>query len=201
MIVLLKILTLIGMLATVAWFFWNPVSWVFQWAPIASFFIMLAGFFALEKEGSNASEEKQEEKAHPNDVQLFREFLELLPSNTVIEFLKYHDFLADFDPARIDPLRKFIFKWDNSEHIFQDSELEELRKSLMAAGEDLSNKISVNTMLNDRKFLAVRVDRLRDIKEHEERFRKEAKIINDASSEFVRLHQELARKGRQKIDV
>ncbi len=117
------------------------------------------------------------------------------------EFLKQHDFLLDFKIETLDPLRKFINEWDNAEHEFEDSELEELRKSLMATGKDLSEKISIYTSPNYSGFQAVRVDKLKHIEEHEERFRKEAKIINSASNEFVRIHQELVRKGRQKCII
>jgi hypothetical protein len=198
---LAKILTLTGMLATVAWFFWNPVGWVFQWEPIVVFLLILAGFVAAEKTGTSAQQEKQEEKAHTNDVRLFGEFLEILPSQTFIEFLKRHDFLLDFKFESVDPLRKFISEWDNAEHEFLDSELEGLRKSLMAAGEELSHKISKYTSPNDSGWQAVRSDKLKHKEEHEERFRNEAKLINSASDEFVRIHQELVRKGRQKCKI
>lgn len=191
---LAKVLTLTGMLATVAWFFWNPVGWVFQWEPIVVFLLSLAGFVAAEKTG--ASSNKEEEKVHPNDVRLFRELLEVLPSKTFIEFLKQHDFLLEFQLETVNPLRQFINEWDNAEHAFLDTELEELRKALMAAGEDFSHKISKFTSPNDSGWQAVRSDRLKHIEEHEERFRKEAKLIDSASDEFVRIHQELVRKGR-----
>lgn len=195
---LAKVLTVTGMLATVAWFFWNPEGWVFQWEPIVVFLLSLAGFFAAEKTGSSSKQERQVENSHPNDVQLFERLLEVLPSKTFIEFLKQHDFLLDFQLEGVDPLRRFINEWDNAEHEFQDSELEELRKSLMDAGNDLSYKISKYTSQNNSGWQAVRPDRLKHVEEHEERFRKEAGIIDAASDEFVRIHQELVRKGRQK---
>lgn len=183
---LAKVLTVTGMLATVAWFFWNPEGWVFQWEPIVVFLLSLAGFFAAEKTGSSSKQERQVENSHPNDVQLFERLLEVLPSKTFIEFLKQHDFLLDFQLEGVDPLRRFINEWDNAEHEFQDSELEELRKSLMDAGNDLSYKISKYTSQNNSGWQAVRPDRLKHVEEHEERFRKEAGIIDAASDEFVR---------------
>lgn len=128
---LVKILTITGMLATVAWFFWNPVGWIFQWEPIVAFLLALAGLVAAENTGLSARQVEQDKKAHPNDIHLFGKFLEVLPSKTSIEFLKQHDFLLDFKIETLDPLRKFINEWDNAEHEFEDSELEELRKSLI----------------------------------------------------------------------
>ena len=173
---LAKILTLTGMLATVAWFFWNPIGWIFQWEPIVVFLLSLAGFVAAEKTGGKIN--KEEDQIHPNDVILFKEFLEVLPSKTFIEFLRQHDFLLEFQLERVDPLRQFIYEWNNAEHEFQDKELENLRKSLMVVGEDLSLKISKYTSPNDSGWQAVRTDRLKHMKEHEERFRQEAKLID-----------------------
>jgi hypothetical protein len=196
-----KILTLFGMLATVAWFFWNPVGWVFQWEPIVVFLLALAGFVAAEKTTPSALAEKQNLNAHPNDVRLFKEFLGIMPSKTFIEFLKQHDFLLEFELENLNPLRRFINEWDNAEHEFQDAELEDIRKSLMSAGEYFSRKVSKYTSPNDSGWQAVRSDRLKGIEEHEKRFRNEAAIIDAASDEFVRLHQELVRKGRLRCQL
>lgn len=160
------------------------------------FLIVLAGFVATEKIGLSSKEERQVEKLHPNDAQLFGEFLDVLPSKTFIEFLKQHDFLLDFRRESVEPLNRFINEWDNAEHEFQDPELEGLRKLLMIAGNDLRHKISKYTSPNYSGRQAVRVDKLKHIEEHEERFRNEAGIINTASGEFVRIHQKLVRKGR-----
>jgi len=192
--VAVKILTITAMLATVAWFFWNPVGWVFQWEPIVVFLLALAGFIAAEKVPRTDASEKN---AHPNDIALFRTFLDTLPSESFIEFLKQHDFLLSFKLNKVDPLRQFLHEWDNAEHEFQDLELESLRKALMEAAEDFSSKISEYTSSNKSGFQAVRVDDLKHVEEHEERFRREARIIDAASDEFVRLHQELVRKGRK----
>ncbi len=195
-----KILTLTAMLATVAWFFWNPDGWVFQWEPIVVFLLALAGFVVAEKTEQKAQFETKE-CAHPHDVLLFREFLKTLPSGTFIEFLKQHDFLLDFERDDIRPLRKFIYEWDNAEHEFQDPMIEDLRKDLMKVAEDFSHKISKYTTPNQAGFLTVRSDQMRHVEEHEERFRQEAAIIDSASDEFVRLHQELVRKGRQVCNI
>ena len=53
-----KIISLLVMLTTVAWFFYNPVGWVFQWEPIVVFFSSLAGFVATE-----ISEEKNQKRS------------------------------------------------------------------------------------------------------------------------------------------
>lgn len=192
-----KILTLTGMLATVAWFFWNPNGWVFQWEPIVVFLFSLGGFVAAEWTGQHSGEKSNHEKLHPNDKQLFREFLEGLPSNGVIDFLRGHDFLMEFDLDSVSPLRKFLREWDNANHEFQDKELEKLRKELYEAAADFSGKISKYTSPNESRMQAVRSDKLKHIEEHEMRFEKEASILNEAADKVVSIHQNLVRKGRQ----
>lgn len=90
------------MLATVVWFFHNPIGWMPQWEPIVTFLGFLAAFFATIPE-----EKKPEtliENAHPNDITLFQEFLNVTPNGNFIEFLKKHDFLLDFKLDNISPL-------------------------------------------------------------------------------------------------
>jgi hypothetical protein len=192
-----KILTLAGMLATVAWFFWNPSGWVFQWEPVVVFLFSLGGFVAAEWSGQYAGRKSQHDKLHPNDKQLFREFLGSLSSNGVIEFLRGHDFLMEFDIESVSPLRTFLREWDNANHEFQGKELEKLRKELYEAAADLSLKISKYTSPNQSRMQAVRSDKLKHIEEHEKRFENEAAILSEAADKVVRIHQDLVRKGRQ----
>ena len=185
------------MLATVAWFFWNPDGWIFQWEPIVVFLLSLAGFISAEIKGSGSDIGTNGNNAHPNDIQLFNDFILMLPSETFVEFLKEHDFLGDFELESLAPLRQFIYEWDNAAHEFQDAALEKIRKELMDAAKDVNHKISKYTSPNSSGWQAVRVDNLKHQDEHEARFRREAGFINEAVDVFVEKHQELVRKGRQ----
>jgi len=187
-----KAFSLSAMLATVTWFFWNPKGWIFQWEPIVVFLFALAGFVKAEKTGESSSS-----KPHPNDIVLFRNFLEVLPSTTFIELLKQHDFLLDFEPDTFTPLTTFLYEWDNAEHEFQNKDLESLKKALLITTEDFCSKISKYTSRNKSGFYSVRVDHLKYENEHEARFRKEASIIDDASDKFILTHQNLVREGRR----
>ncbi len=198
-----KFLTVFGMLATVAWFFWNPKGWTFQWEPIVVFLLTLAGFVGAEITGRRYQSKADLSAPRDGDVLLLRELIQLLPSDGVIDFLRHHDFLNDFELDAIGPLREFLHRWDNAEHEFHNAELEQLRKELISATEGLSHSISKYTSSNKTGIQAVRVDRLKHIAEHEERFRREADIINSAADEVVQKHQELIRTGRRSfvIDV
>lgn len=196
-----KILTLGGMLATVAWFFWNPNGWIFQWEPIVVFLLSFSGYIAAEKSTHPTLSELRGNPTHQHDIFLYNEFLIVLPSRTIIDFLKRQDFLSDFKLKRISPLRDFISEWDNAEHEFQSLSLEELRKKLMEAGVDLSMKISKYSSPNRSGFQAVRADDLKHIKIHEDRFRQEANLINDAAELFIEIHQQLVREGQKICSV
>jgi len=191
---IVKTLTISAMLATVAWFFWNPVGWVFQWEPVVVFLLSLSGFVATELQGAR---NLRLHSAHPNDIELFKSFLDVLPNATFIEFLKQHDFLIEFKLSDIKPLSRFLLGWDNAAHEFQDESLELLRKELLDSAKKLDQAISKYTSPNSSGWQAVRVDSHKGNSEHEERFRREAAIIDDASDKFIELHQKLVRKGRQ----
>ena len=187
------------MLATVAWFFWNPEGWVFEWEPIVVFLGFLAGFIGAEIKGAPTISINN--TTHQNDIDLFNDFLTIFPSETFIEFLKGHDFLIDFELESLRPLNQFIYEWDNAEHEFQNQELEQLRSQLMELANDLSNKIGMYSSPNTSGRQAVRVDRRKHQDEHEARFQKEATEINDSADAFTKKQQELVRKGMQLCTV
>ena len=66
----LKYLTLAGMLATVAWFFWNPNGWSFDWEPIAAFLAALVMFIAIDISDYNSDAASAIQRGHPNNIQL-----------------------------------------------------------------------------------------------------------------------------------
>ena len=197
----IKILTISGMLATVAWFFWNPVGWAFQWEPIVVFLFALAGFLGTEAISAKHTTGPQKAEAYPNDIVLFREFTQLLPSHGPIEFLRRHDFLLEFDMKDVRAFLDFLRLWDNAEHEFQNPELEKLREEFLHATESLVESINKYTVPNRSGLQAVRVDELKHVEEHETRFREESAVINDAAEVVVRLHQDLIRAGRQVLNL
>lgn len=199
---ILIIITVLAMNATVAWFLWNPNGWVLQWEPIVVFLTLAIGLLGLlykEDSGKSLPKNKNTKNAHPSDVKLFQEFIEILPSSGIIYFLKKHDFLTVFHTDDIQPLRKYLQTWDNAEHEFQDPILEKAHKELMKEAKILRDHISRYCFSDEHGRLATRVDRLKHIDEHEERFKREAAKINDAAETVVRLHQELIRHGRRRL--
>ncbi|MFT4997241.1 MAG: hypothetical protein ACI8RO_000580 [Flavobacteriales bacterium] len=198
--IIIKIITLLGMLSTVAWFFWNPEGWVFEWEPIVVFLFALAGYVGSEV-GSNKLDHQEKPAANPNDEKLFSKLLDALPSTEVMSFVDKHDFLGDFKNETLRPVYRFFSEWDNSEHEFIDETLESLRKDLLNKIKTFNLVIAKYTAPNNRGFQAVRVDTQKGDPEHEARFAEEATIINNSANELYASHQLLIREARLSLEI
>ena len=196
-----KYLSLASIMATVAWFFWNPVGWSFEWEPVVVFLASLGAFIGCDwKDHSGAHNAKSEEvAAHPSDVFLFKQLIELLPSTGVIHFLKAHDFLGSFKRDSIRPVEQFLYEWGNAEHEFQDKEIEALKAELYGAARTFDTLIGKYTSPNKHGFQAVRPDQYEGGDQRELEFQREAEEIGDAADLVVAKHQDFVRAGRQKF--
>jgi len=196
-----KYLSLASIMATVAWFFWNPVGWSFEWEPIAVFLASMAAFIAFDWEDHSGVHKTEREEAtiHPSDVFLFKQLVELLPSSGVINFLKTHDFLGSFQRDAIQPIEEFLYEWGNAEHEFQDERIEELKVELYGAARKFNTLIGKYTSPNKYGFQAVRPDHYEGGHQRELEFQQEAEEIGDAADVVVAKHQEFVRAGRQKF--
>ena len=198
---LVRYLSLLSLLATVAWFFWNPVGWEFQWEPIVVFFASLAIFLNTDLQHKK---KKTVDEAHPADVELFARLKLLLPSTGVIRFLKEHDFMGSFNRKTVDPLDDFRLNWDNAEHQFIDEGLESLREILYKKSEEFYLEMARLTSPNDAGFQAVVSDRVQTTSEKpwsywEKKFQGEAKILNGKADELVEAHQNLVAAATRKL--
>lgn len=185
-------------MATVAWFFWNPQGWSFEWEPIVVFFASLAAFitFDIKEQSPLKSSDSQ---VHPADVTLFNEFLQLLPSAGVIEFLRTHDFLGSFRRNNIEPINTFVREWSNAEHEFQDKDIEKQKQELYEAAQSFVRLIGSYTSPNNKGFQSVIPDYYEDGEERERTFKKEAEEIGDAADLVVEKHQEIIKVARSKL--
>ncbi|WP_300671538.1 hypothetical protein [Desulfoluna sp.] len=191
-----KYLTISGMIATVAWFLWNPVGWVFEWEPIVAFIMSLAGFVTTEYQDYKS---KKGDARNSKDKELFERFCNLLPSNEVMEFIRYHDFLTEFKREKIQPLSDFSYEWDNAEHKFLNKKIEKCRENFLSAVHEFKEHIAEYTCPNNNGLQAVRVDSQKHDSVQEKRFRTEASIINKSANKLYDLHQQLISLGRSKL--
>lgn len=198
---LAKYLTIIGMLTTVAWFFWNPNGWEFDWEPLVVFIFAFAGFVAADSNSVTGKKPEKVKQSHPNDVLLAKQLLEALPTNGVMSFLKGHDFLGSFKSDSIEKMGLFAFEWSSPEHEFIDTELEALRKELLDGIVKFNHCVAIYTSPNSRGLQAVKYDKYSYDADQEQRFVEEAKKINQAADLVVELHAAFVRTAREKLDL
>lgn len=198
MITIARYLMLAGMLATVAWFFWNPNNWTPDWEPIVVFLLSLAGFITSDYQSyrETAADDKGD-KFSEADNRLFNELRDLLPSNRVIKFLAEHDFGGSFFRQEIEPLRTFRHDWDNAEHEFINQELEALRLALHDRVGVFLNLIARYTVPIGGQGQSVNPpDSDYGDPERDNRIRRNAEEINNAADDLVQAHQSLIRAFR-----
>lgn len=95
-------------------------------ALIYNLFTVYFDKFLISKQ-SDLEKEKQLKK----DKELFNKFLEKLPSNGSIEFLKIHSFENGFYLEDLRQILNFQEEWDNAEYEFLNEKLEKLRIELL----------------------------------------------------------------------
>lgn len=81
-----------------------------------------------------------------HDQALFGEFLQILPFDPSIRFLRDQDFADSIHRASLQPLFDFAFTWQNVEKEFLDKELERERKALVDASQQFKQEIAGRTI-------------------------------------------------------
>ncbi len=110
-------MSLLCLLVSVIWLISALAGGAFEWEPlIASLgaLVVFLGFVSVTPRivGGN-----------PNDIALFRRFMVLLPSTTIVAFYRTHDLGADFDKRYADPINQFAREWNNPDfHFAEDTE-------------------------------------------------------------------------------
>lgn len=136
----------------------------------------------------------KQEKWLSKDKVLFKKFLEELPSNGSIEFLKTHSFQNGFYLENLRQIQNFTQNWDNAEHEFIDAKLETLRKQLL---ENIKTFLYINSMgsysLGNGYFTTIPdAYRLDDFNVPKHVIDK-MKEMDDLAEKVVELHQKLIR--------
>lgn len=200
-ILIAKYFSLASIMATIAWFFWNPVGWSFEWEPIVVFLASLGVYFGCDWTAYSKAMKSDliAASVHPSDRFLLKKIVKLLPSTGVIHFLKHHDFLGSFRQREIEPIEQFLYEWNNAEHEFQDEDIEKLKIELFEAARQFIALVGQYTTLNKNGFQAVRPDYYEGGGEREVEFRREANEIGKSADSVVEKHQEFVRVARHKF--
>lgn len=187
------------MLGCLAWFLWNPDGWKFEWEPLVVFITLFGSYMALD---IKKSKEPQKDYGHVNDIALFKKLQKALPIDGPIAFIRDHDFGDSFNLNAVTPIKDFSYYWDNAEHEFIDTELEELRKKLLEKASEFSLAIGKNTSPNNNGLQSVYPDsHLDPIEDFEKRIRREIQEIHDAADKLLNAHQTIIRVGRKKLNI
>lgn len=182
----LKIVNLIALLLTVAWFARSP-----DWEPAVGFLGLLATLIGLEVKTKSAK------GPHP-DKELFQEFLRVLPSNDSIEFIRTFNMAGfSFDRRKLDDLKEFAYEWDDAEHEFHDKQLETKRKKLLKLIQKYLNYIAMHTFHTEYRYLYSVP--LEWEYQKPELFNQIVGDLHRFAEEIVSTHQDLVRTGRRKL--
>lgn len=176
------------MLLTVAWICTSP-----SWEPVVVLVGLFIGFVINDSKTSKSSENP--------DKLLFEKFIETLPSNGDIEFVRQFDGWISFDSEQIKQIRNFLWYWDNAEHEFADKEIEKKRKILYSAVEIFLNNVGLYTAPNHagRQTVIPRdVDPDWDVPDH---VKEEAKKLGESAQAVYQAHQDMVRTARKRLKL
>ncbi|MBN3890509.1 MAG: CHAT domain-containing protein [Nostoc sp. JL31] len=132
------------------------------------------------------------------DQELFQRFLEELPSNGSIRFIKEANMAGfSFQVNRLDQLHNFSFKWADAEHEFIDPVLESKRKELFNLIEQYTIYVAYNTYPTHRVGFNTVPPEWE--KEQPEQFWRVVDELHELAGKVVEAHQELVRLGRTQL--
>lgn len=146
-------------------------------------------------EQDRASQMAGEERRRNADAATLASILSILDPDRVIAFLRNHDFGGIYDREETEPLSKFLELSRRPDAEFLSPDLEQLRKSLAAAGKRFSSSLALNTHPRQGTYNSVLPESL--INEKQPPWVDEnAKELNDQATEFVEIFERLVRQAR-----
>ena len=188
---LLNVLSILALILSEAWLLGGYSAKELNYGAAIAFILALSTIFTKDaiKEKIGFDNKKTE-----HDIRLFKEFQEILPVYPTINLLKNTDFGNSFPKNEIQPLFDFVRSWDSVEKEFINKKLEKKRKILFKDAEDLVEKFAVNTVpIGNHGFVSVFPDNLRDNGIRPPHVIESARILNDASDNFVPKYESFVR--------
>jgi hypothetical protein len=186
--ILARYALLSGLLFTTIW--WCKGG---GWDAKAGFFLALASYI-----GSDAYAATRKSKENGHDYPLFCQFIQDVPSNGSISFIRDFGFGdSSFELSRLRDLDTYHHKWRDAEHEFLTPKLERLRLEFSESLINFLGLVSVNTFPTHNPGW----NRIPDEWEENDpaRFRQVSKMLNDAADKVVNAHQQLVRACRRTI--
>lgn len=165
---------------------------------IGLFYNLLTNYFdkyllhvqTIKKLDNNSSQDKS----------LYEKFLQKLPSNGSIEFIKHHDFHNSFALNNLQELINFSNEWINAEHEFMNQELEIIRKELLEKIQHFVYDSSMKTYpLGDGiQTIMNNVDEEWNLTQSTQG---NIVLLNNYGDDIYDIHQKLVRTGRDLLHI
>lgn len=190
-----KWISLFGVVATAVWFGYELGAKQPFFGSLSTLLVVFGGFLAASWASIKPN------PGNPNDVALFRQFLALMPADTIGRFLRNHDFGDDFDRRHAAPIHEFASYWNGPDKRFVDHDLEMSRRRLYEDGARLSLEIARFTV-PDRSgdFLTVWPGRHTEM-ERPPHIWAEIKKLNQAAADFSDTYDRFIEFARTKLHV
>ncbi|NOR46408.1 MAG: hypothetical protein GQ534_12555 [Candidatus Delongbacteria bacterium] len=193
----IKIISFIAILASEAWFLYPTENWKFNWEPLIVFLVSIIAYISLESYDDIKKKKNNKQVPSQNDIKLFESLIKLIPSDSIIQFLKDHDFKSSFRFDYVKPIYEFLALWNNVEHEFLDKEIDNLRQELHKSAQHLMNEIGVKTFHNKADLHSVKPEEMHG--PMPEKIIQNGVDINEAADVFVEAHEKFVRLAKKKL--
>jgi len=144
---------------------------------------------------------KEQEDLYDVDRELFKEFIELLPSDGLdIKLLEEHDFGTSHHGNEVKALDKFVHTWNNAQKQFLDTELEDQRNDfIVKARHFIYTLASRSYSIGNGEIFSCIPDAYRGAWDWPQHVNEQIQELNDLGSELFKLHKNLILKARGKL--
>lgn len=144
---------------------------------------------------------KDQEDLNDVDRGLFKEFLELLPSDGLdVKLLEEHDFGNSHYGNEVKALDKFVHTWNNAQKQFLDKELEAKRDSFITKSRHFIYTLASRSYsLGSGEIFSCIPDAYRGAWDWPQHVNEQIQELNVLGSELFELHKELVLIARRKL--
>ena len=184
---IIKLGNLLALIASSIW--WCQES---GWEPIVVACSLFVTFVVQEIRDSPSG-------LSTRDVSLFDKFLETLPSDGSIEYIKEQDMEGSIDSTRLEDLRRFRDSWGNAEHEFTNTSLRKKLRKLHSLVCEYMEFYAVNTFSDIHG--SSRYFHIQPNMAHYDRaqFHSIVRTLHTMADEIVKTHQALIRAAKKRI--
>ena len=160
----------------------------------------LVNKFLTQKESEFASVDSRARQQV--DVNLFHKFLKDFPSNgCTIPFLRDHDLGGSYHDANLTDINEFVDNWNNSEHHFLDTEIDDKRAELWQKCNAFTYFLAMHSYdLNGGPMFSCIPDVFRGAWDYPEHVDQTLRELNEKATECYELHQSFVIFTRRKLN-